>query len=331
MASNKSLSLLLRLAGTRCTVIGDDALAEQWARFVCEQGAKTNLIHPSPSQSILNEASSPNGLKVASRQFAEEDVQDCDWMIVTLSDRESCEMIAGLAQQHHVWAAFLRFPDLGAWVIPQAFSFESFQILLPVGTPDPQLHERLSRAWRRFLPADFSRAVQLLHSIEKRVNDVVPDRRHRTRVFDSLFESHFAELLAEGRWQSAKELAEKVVQSFAEDPARRQRVSPRIGVQLHVTFSAGGHSFSGKLFNLSRDGAFIATKHLLPRLTHVTSITFTLPTGEIIHNAEGFVVWENSPLEPRAPIYPSGFALMFDSLSSDHLKAIESYVQGQLG
>ncbi len=314
----------------RCAVVGGDQLAETWAEHLARQGAMTQLFHPRPSDAFLKSAPQFGKLSVSPRDFEEADFKECDWMIVTTEDRAACERLSRWAKSHHVWCALLHFPELGSLAIPQAVSFDTFQMLLPFGPANPRIHDRLSNALQKFLPADFSRAVELLQSVEKQVNAQTGDRRQRARILDALLGSHFPELIANSRWESAQELANKVLQSFSGDPSRRQRVSPRVGVQLNVSFFGDGRTQTGKIFNLSRDGVFIATKNILPKLTHVTAIEFILPNGQHVRDAEGFVVWENLPLQPRAPMYPPGFALMFDSLSTENLSGIEEFVRSQL-
>ncbi len=330
MSESKTLPLLFKVAGERCTIVGHDSLAEDWAVYLSKNGLETHLIHPSPQEGELKDRSQPALLKLSRREFETRDIEDCGWLLVTYSEYKRCEELSQLARRRHVWAAFLRYPELGNVVLPQTFDLASLQVLFPLATPSPKIHERLSKAWRHFLPLEFSKMLELVHSVERRMTDQIPDRQNRIRAIDSLMESHFAELIGQARWEGARQLAEKVIQSYAENPARRSRISPRIGVQTSVTFESTGHPYSGKLFNLSRDGAFIATKSIFPKLTHVTSIEFVLPNNVRIKGAEGFVVWDNQPVDPRAPIFPPGFALMFDSLSAENLTHIEDYVRSQL-
>lgn len=328
--SRKTLSVFMKLSGSRCVVVGDNELAENWAISAISQNAEVRLIHPQPSPSLLKQQSTLHQLQWTAAKFSESDLQDCDWLVVTLSDREICESISQAARKYHVWSAFLHFPELGSLILPLVFDFDSIQLLLPLGAADPQIAEKISKSWQRFLPPDFARAIQLLKAVEKKVESQIKDRKYRPRVFDTLFSSHFSELICAGRWNAAEQLADKVIQSYAPNPEKRQRVSQRVGVQTRVDFLVAGSPHQGKLFNLSRDGAFIATAHLFPKLTHITRINFQLPSGESISNAEGFVVWENADKEPRAPMYPPGIAIMFDSLSETNLQAIERYVQSQL-
>lgn len=328
--TRKTLSVLFKLPGTRGLIVGDDGLTESWALFAASQDAEVRFIHPQPSESILKQQSTLPDLRWARTRFHESDLEGCDWLVVTLSDRQVCEGISEVARKNRVLSAFLHFPELGSMVIPLVFDFDSVQLVLPLGAADPQVAEKLARSWQQFLPPDFARAIQLFKSIEKKLELQFKDKKYRPKIFDSLLASHFSVLIGAGRWNAAEELADKILQSYAPNPEKRQRVSARVGVQLLVNFQAEGGSYHGKVFNLSRDGAFIATQDIFPKLTHITGIDFKLPSGESVTHADGFVVWENTGQEPRAPIYPPGFAIMFDSLSQDNLQAIERYVQSQL-
>lgn len=328
--TRKTLSVLIKLPGTRGLIVGDEGLTESWALFAASQDAEVRFIHPQPSESILKQQATLPDLHWAGTRFHESDLESCDWLVVTLSDRQACEDISEAARNHRVWSAFLHFPELGSMVIPLIFDFDSVQLVFPLGAADPQIAETLSRSWQRLLPPDFARAIQLFKSIEKKLESQIKEKKYRAKIFNSLLSSHFSVLIEAGRWNAAEELADKVLQSYAPNPEKRQRVSARVGVQLHLDFHAEGGIYRGKVFNLSRDGAFIATQDIFPKLTHITGIDFELPSGERVTHAEGFVVWENTGLEPRAPIYPPGFAVMFDSLSQENLQAIERYVQSQL-
>lgn len=326
----KTLTVLLKISGSHGVIVGDDALAENWARFTSGQGAEIHLFHKKPSDRFRKELPKLKGIRLLDYELWQKDIQSYDWLLVSLTDHHACETVAQAARHAHVGCAVLHYPELGSFVLPRVFDFESIRVVLPLGTADPQVSEKISRGWHRFLPPDFAQGLQLLKTIEKKVEEQILDRKYRPRIFDSLFNSHFSELLCAGRWNAAEILAHKLIQSYVGDPERRHRVSPRVGVQLAVEFYADGRPHTGKIFNLSRDGAFIATKSIFSKLTHITSISFSLPSGEIIKDAEGFVVWENQTTEPRVPIYPPGFALMFESLPEASVLAIEKYVQSQL-
>lgn len=330
MASANTLSILLKLSGSCGLIIGKDEIAENWARYAASQEADIRLVHPKPSESFLADQAAMRRVRLFQRDFEEEDFKDRDWLITSLRDPDACDVISRLSKRYRVWSAFLCFPELGSFVLPRAFAFDSGQILMSWGTADPFASAEITKTWHRFLPPDFFRAFRLLRSIEERLYERIPNVEYHSRVLASLFESHFSKLTGTGRWDEAAALAEKVIQSYALNPERRHRVSPRVGVDLEVQFCAELQHHSGKIFNLSRDGAFIATPVVFPRLTHITSVQFTLPTRDVISNAEGFVVWENPSLHPRVPIYPTGFALMFESLNQDNLNAIEQHVLSQL-
>lgn|GEM_PF-5830657 len=330
MANANTLSILLKLSGTRGLIIGKDERAEKWARYAAAQEAEIRLIHPKPSESFLAEQAALKCVHLFQRDFEEEDLKDRDWLITSLPDPDACDVISRLSKRYRVWSAFLCFPEMGSFVLPRAFTFDSGQILVSWGSADPFASEEITKTWLRFLPPDFFHAFRLLRSIEERLYERIPNAKHHARVLASLQESHFFKLTGTGRWDDAAVLAEKVIQSYALNPERRHRVSPRVGVDLEIQFCAELQHHTGKIFNLSRDGAFIATPVVFPRLTHITSVQFALPTRDVISNAEGFVVWENSPLHPRVPIYPPGFALMFESLSQENLNAIEQHVLSQL-
>ena len=330
MSNADALSIMVKLSGSHVVIIGEDALAEAWACHAAELGAEVRLFSPRTRDSFPPLQLGQNKITVVRRGFEEGDLQGCDWVIVSLREYETCNVIARLARQYRAGCAFTHFPDLGSLVIPRTFDFNFFQVLLP-GTPgDPQFSKKVSQAGSRFLPHEFYRVLQLLNTFEKNLCEQVEDRTQHSRVLDSLFDSSFPELARAGRWEDAEALAERVVQSYAQNRDRRLRASPRVGANFEVQFQAENRTHRGTIFNLSRDGAFIATPAPLPKLTRITSLEFTLPSNKVIRNAEGFVVWENTPDHPKAPIYPSGFALMFESLSRDSLTAIEQYVLEQL-
>lgn len=310
--------------------MGADAAAPIWARLAAEQGAAVRWIVEATADSSQQKTPRIKGVEWLPKVFEEADLHDCEWLLVTLADPDRCKAIAQIARRTRVWSSFLHFPDWGQFTVPWALNFETLKILLPGRESDPKIAEKISQAWSRLLPAEFSRALQLLRSVENKIEEQVKDRKFWPRVFDSLFRSPFSELVCAARWETAEALAGKLIQSYSHNPERRQRISPRVGVNISVHFRVGNHPYSGKIFNLSRDGAFIATKDIFSELTYLTAIKFTLPDGEQIHDAEGFVVWKNSLENPRAPIYPPGFGLMFDSLSEGNLLAIEKFVQSQL-
>jgi siroheme synthase (precorrin-2 oxidase/ferrochelatase) len=330
VASAEALSILLKVAHSQILIIGEDVRAEEWACYVAELGAEVRLIAPRPSESFPLETPSMNSITVVRRPFEEEDLLTCDWLVVTFKDYDACKSIAQKAQRLHLNCAFPCFPELGNFVIPRTYDFESFQILLPHNPGDPQLNKRMSLGGVRCLSTDFSRTLQLINSFETKMREEIEDRGQHSRVLESLFDSSFPELVRAGRWEDAEVLSSKLLLSYAQDHNRKQRASPRVGVILEVQYTAENQSLRGKIFNLSRDGAFIATSNTLPKLTHITAIEFTLPTQEVIRNAEGVVVWENSTDQPRAPLYPSGFAVMFESLTHESLHTIEQYVLSQL-
>ncbi|MDD5542732.1 MAG: NAD(P)-dependent oxidoreductase [Acidobacteriia bacterium] len=326
----KTISVLIKPTGRHCVVVGDDASAEEWAQFLIAHDAHVRLVHPQVSEALKKDTPSQAHLEVLARGFLPEDLADCDLLIVCLSDETSCETIAKSAGKEQGWRTFTHFPEKGNVFLPQVLGLESLQLLLPFSAAAPPSTEKISRSWHRFLPEDFIRLVQFFKKMEKKVEAVVLDRRYRGKVFDTLFESHLSQLLCDGKWEAAEALVDKVLQSFAQNPARRQRISPRVGAQFHIQFFAQEAAHTAKIFNLSRDGVFIATRSSLPKLTHVTHIKFSLPHGLEIKDAEGFVVWENSMLNPQVPIYPPGFAVMFDSLSPENVAAIDRYVESQL-
>ncbi|MBZ5553150.1 MAG: PilZ domain-containing protein [Acidobacteriia bacterium] len=330
MTNADALSILLKLEGSHVVVLGEDVEAEEWACHAAELGAEVRLVSPHPSDSFPPSRPGRDKITVVRRGFDDVDLRACDWVIVSLRDYDTCQLIARVARQHRAGCAFTHFPELGSLVIPRTFDFDSFQVLLPTTPGDPQFSRKISQAGRRFLPPEFSRVLHLLSSFEKKVLEQIEDPAHHSRVLDSLLDSSFPELAQAGRWEDAEALAEKVIHSYAQNHDRSQRASPRVGAHFTVQYRAENQPHHGTIFNLSRDGAFIATPEPLPKLTRITSLEFTLPSNEVIRNAEGFVVWENTPDQPRTPIYPPGFALMFESLSRDSLTAIEQYVLEQL-
>jgi siroheme synthase (precorrin-2 oxidase/ferrochelatase) len=323
-------AVMLKLEDSHVVVIGEDVCAEEWACHAAELGAKVHLISPRPSNGFPPPAPGRHEITVVRRGFEEGDTQTCDWAIVSLRDYDTCKVIAQEARRHRAASAFTHFPELGSLVIPRTIDLDSFQVLLPGNPGDPQFSKKMSEAGHRFLPPEFSRSLQLLNSFEKKVREQVEDHSQHSRVIDSLFDSSYPELARAGRWEEADALANQVVQSYIQNRNRRQRASPRVNVDFEVQFRAENQSYRGTIFNLSRDGAFIATPEPLPKLTRITSLEFTLPSNDVIRNVEGFVVWENTLDQPRAPIYPPGFALMFESLSRDSLTAIEQYVLRKL-
>ncbi|MBZ5536822.1 MAG: PilZ domain-containing protein [Acidobacteriia bacterium] len=330
MTSPDAISILLKLAGSHVVVIGEDVCAEEWACQAAELGAEVHLISPQPSDSVFPARPGRDKITFVRRRFEEGDLQACDWVIVSLQDYDTCKAIARVAREHRAGCAFTHFPELGSLVIPRTLDFDSFQVLFPDAPGDPQFNKTMSRAGRRFLPPEFPRVLQLLLAFDKKMREQIEDRTHHSRVLESLFDSSFPELARAGRWEDAEALAERVLQSYTQNQERRQRASPRVGANFEVQFRVENQSYRGTIFNLSRDGAFIATPEPHPKLTRITSLEFTLPSNEVIRNAEGFVVWENALDHPRTPIYPPGFALMFESLSRESLTAIEQYVLEQL-
>ncbi len=326
----RTLSVFLKLKGTQGTVVGEDLLAENWARFAASREATVKFYHPKPSEQFLKERDDLNQLEWLAGAPTDIDLSSCDWLVVCLSDFRRCESLAKLASSHRLACAFLHFPELGTFIVPRVYGLDSLQVLLPLSSTDPPMEPAYSDGLHGLLPSDYSQALQLLQSIERKLVAQFKDVKHRAAIFDSLLNSHFSRLIYEGRWGAAETLADKVLDSYRENPERRQRVSPRIKLELIVYFQVNRQLRVGKLFNLSRDGVFIATRETVPKLTHITHIDFTLPTGASVSHAEGFVVWENSPFRPVAPIYPPGFAIMFDSMTDQNLQAIEQYVQSQL-
>ncbi|MGB7621400.1 MAG: NAD(P)-dependent oxidoreductase [Terriglobia bacterium] len=330
MANAETLTILLKLTGSRVVVIGEDTLAEDWACYVAELGAEVHLIAPRPSETFPPASPRARKIHVVRRGFEDDDLRDCDLLIVLLQDFDACKSIARTAQQYRVSSAFPCSPGLGTIVIPRTYDFDFFQILLPRNSQDPPFNKTMSRDRGRSFSSDFSRALQLLNSFSNKVREHIEDTTHHSRVLNSLFDSSFPELILTGQWEDAEALSTKVILSYAQNQDRKQRFSPRVGVNLEVQFTAQDQPHSGRIFNLSRDGAFIATQNTFPKLTPITALRFTLPTKELICDAEGVVVWENSTVRPQAPIYPSGFALMFESLTPNNLTTIERYVLSQL-
>lgn len=107
--------------------------------------------------------------------------------------------------------------------------------------------------------------------------------------------------------------------SYEDKVAPFRRASPRVPLEVDVSFHSESQLFVGLSGDISQGGIFVSTYKDLPIGTAVT-IKFTLPNGEI--EAVGTVRWCRHATEGGEP---PGVGISFDSLSSDARALIEQF------
>ena len=105
-----------------------------------------------------------------------------------------------------------------------------------------------------------------------------------------------------------------------------RRMSPRVEIDIDVSFVSESNFFQGFSEDLSDGGLFVATYDLQPLGTKV-DVEFTLPTGHIV-KATGEVRWLRD-LREDSPGMSPGMGIRFLDLPPEDERAVHEFVRAR--
>lgn len=111
------------------------------------------------------------------------------------------------------------------------------------------------------------------------------------------------------------------------DIDRDRRIQARVPLEIEVDIQSDSNFFVGYLENISYGGIFVAT-HCPAKLGDVVPVRFKLPynDAELEIDVDAEVAWLRE-FNPGLPDVLPGMGLRFIMLTSEQIRAIESYIK----
>jgi len=109
--------------------------------------------------------------------------------------------------------------------------------------------------------------------------------------------------------------------------SEEKRRAVRVPVNLPARILQGNHEYEGKMLNLSTEGIFLKSSHLLDAgdLVH---LSFSIPGSANPIQIKSRVVWGGSMEGPVSRTYAMG--IHFESLTAGEQETLSAYIQNLL-
>ncbi len=109
--------------------------------------------------------------------------------------------------------------------------------------------------------------------------------------------------------------------------SEEKRTSLRVPVSLATRIVLGNHEYEGKILNLSTEGIFVKSSHLLDA-GDLVQLSFSVPGNADPVQVKARVMWGGSMEGPVSRTYAMG--IHFESLTTGEQDSLSTYIQNLL-
>jgi precorrin-2 dehydrogenase/sirohydrochlorin ferrochelatase len=201
---------LVRLADSRCVVVGGGQVAARKVTALRRAGARVVVISPTLCK-LLQKLAVQGQIQVVDRGYRWGDLEDTFLVVAATDDPEVNRQVWEEAQARDLLVNVVDDPDHCNFIAPSVVRRGPLALAISTSGRCPALSRHLrKRLEREFGPA-YAGYVELLGDLRDRVVDALPlaDRR----VFwQQIFESDMLSLLASGDDDTARRRAEAILQ-----------------------------------------------------------------------------------------------------------------------
>lgn len=191
----------LDLRGRPCLVVGGGAVARRKVEGLLAAGAAVRVVAPECLPM-------PEGVSVARRSFADDDLAGVEFAVAATADRELNARVARLARARGIWVNVADDPRAGTMILPAVLRRGALQIAVSTGGASPALALRLRERLQDEFGSEYGELVALLGELRtewepRAIAAGVPPAARRA-AWHAVLDQPLIELLNAGRHNEAK-------------------------------------------------------------------------------------------------------------------------------
>jgi len=203
-------SVLLKLEGKRCVVVGGGEVAERKIKSLLECGAEVVVISPQITQAI-GRLAQQGAISLLAKPYTDGDLAGA-WLVVAGGPPEVNAAVADEARRERILTNVV--DDLGRcdFIVPAVARRGPIMIAISTQGASPALARRLREMIEAQIGAEYGLLAELLGRLRPEVMTMGDDSQRR-RVWEAILDSKTLNLLREGRAEEAEAEARRCISS----------------------------------------------------------------------------------------------------------------------
>jgi len=206
--------ITLKVAGTKCVVIGGGAVAARKADALLSAGADVAVVAPELCDDLAaRKAAGEIQHRCSSFQPA-----DLDGALIAIAATDAPDVNAAVSEAARARGMLVNVvdePELCSFFVPAVVRRGEVAIAISTGGKSPALARRIREELDSQYGPEYATLVDLLGELRPRVIETVPAPADRRRVWREMLASDALALLAAGDAHAARQAFEAVLNRFA--------------------------------------------------------------------------------------------------------------------
>ncbi len=204
----KHLPIFLSIKNRSCLVVGAGPVAARKAGMLIKAGASVEVVAPHCSDS-MQELLDTSDATYLQREYQPADLSHKHIAIAATNCRTLNAEIAAVALQSELLCNVADNPDAGNFILPSIIDRDPLYIAISSGGNSPILSRILKNRLDAFVPASYGRLASLAGQYRDRIKSRFKNTTTRKRFWENALSGNVAELMLDGKEQSAHHLIEQ--------------------------------------------------------------------------------------------------------------------------
>ncbi len=190
--TNKLFPVFLKLENFRVLIVGGGKVGLEKVTAVLNNSpaAKITLVATHVSDEIKSFQINYSNLIIRQRSFLENDLNDIDWVIVAINNKETSLGIKHLAQQKHILANVADTPDQCDFYLGSIVQKGNVKIAISTNGKSPTLAKRIRETFEESFPKEINESLDSLTGLRSYLKGDFSDKVKQLNKITSVLSKH---------------------------------------------------------------------------------------------------------------------------------------------
>lgn len=207
--------ITLKVRGEKAVVVGGGAVAERKAAGLLAAGAKVKVVAPEVCPALQRRIAAGE----CQHRWGNYEARDLEGALLAIGATDDAEVNAQLARDARARGILVNIvdqPHLCTFFVPARVSRGNLTISISTAGKSPALARKLRQELEERYGSEYAAFVDLLGDLRPQVMARVQDPAQRQAVWAEIMASEALSLMAEGKAEQARQVAQDIVQRRAE-------------------------------------------------------------------------------------------------------------------
>ncbi|MBI4463253.1 MAG: bifunctional precorrin-2 dehydrogenase/sirohydrochlorin ferrochelatase [Acidobacteria bacterium] len=206
--------IFLNLRSRKVLVVGGGRVAERKVKSLLPAGARVTVVAPQTS-SALRMLAAAGKISWRARPYRASDMNKVILVFAATDSEEVERRVVADAARRGIPANCAGWPEAGSFLVPAQARRGDLQMAISTGGASPALARKLARELQARFGPEYAQGTRLLARFRQRILASV-SAAQRPRLFQELVSDRILRLLRQGQKEQAVQLAERLIQKYAD-------------------------------------------------------------------------------------------------------------------